>query len=251
VAVEQPALRDFYEESYGHEGPQAALFEGWRRMSAAAKADHVLALAPPALPRHARVLDVGCGDGVLLEVLHARRPAWRLAGVEIADAPVRIARDRVPYAVVERYDGARLPHPGGAFDLGVLSHVVEHVEDPVAVLREAARACRALVVEVPLEDNVSARRPSNDATRAAAGHLQRFDAAAVRAVAAAAGLRVAGALSDPLGREAHTYFAGADRRARLRGDAKWLVRAALHRASPALAQRLFTVHYAVGLRPAA
>jgi SAM-dependent methyltransferase len=243
-------LRDFYEDSYARSGEQAAEAERWRRFSAAAKADHVLALAPGGLPAGARVLDIGCGDGVLLEVLHARRPGWRLAGVEIAEAAVRIARDRVPYAAVELYDGAALPFEDAAFDLGVLSHVVEHVADPVAVLRESARACRALVVEVPLEDNVSARRPSNDATRAAAGHIQRFSARGLRTLAAQAGLVITGELSDPLGRRAHGFFAR-DARARARADAKWLVRAVTHRAVPPLARRLFTVHYAVGLQAAA
>ncbi len=45
----------------------------------------------------------------------------------------------------------RLPFRDDAFGVAVLSHVVEHLDDPVSALREASRIARFVVVEVPTE----------------------------------------------------------------------------------------------------
>ena len=50
-------------------------------------------------------------------------------------------------------------------------------------------------------------------------------------------------LQDPLPLEVHRFFAGPGRARRI-ATAKWLTRAGLSRLAPALARRLFTVHYA-------
>jgi SAM-dependent methyltransferase len=219
------------------------LYARWRALGAVAKADHVLAVVGDRLGSEARVLDIGCGDGALILELAGRRPAWRFSGVEIAERAVELAAERCPEADIRLYDGSVLPFAEGEVDLAVLSHVLEHVPDPVAVLREAGRVAARVVVEVPLEANLSARRAAKRGIAADVGHIQRFSAAGVADVARAAGLRVVADVSDPLGREVHVFFARS-RAQRARGELKWLVRAAAHGVSPRLAQRSFTVHYA-------
>jgi hypothetical protein len=156
---------------------------------------------------------------------------------------VDIARRRAEISSVELYDGLHLQVADGTYELGVLSHVLEHVQDPVALLREVSRACRAVVVEVPLEANWSARRAGKREHAAEVGHLQRLDRAAVRAIAARAGLSIAAELEDPLPAEVHRFFATTPA-GRAKGTAKWAVRAGAHRLAPAAARRAFTLHYA-------
>ena len=242
-------LREFYERSYSGSGAEAERFAAWREMSARAKADHVLALASATAGRPARVLDIGCGDGALIARLAARQPRWEFAGVEIAERAVELARARCPQAQITIYDGSSLPFERHAFELAVLSHVLEHVTDPVSVLREAARVSRLLVVEVPLEANLSTRRQSKRQIARDVGHIQRFSRRGVSGLAAQAGLRVIGELSDPLGREAHSFFADSPS-VKARAYAKWGLRAATHGVWSAAAQRLFTVHYACLCEPA-
>jgi SAM-dependent methyltransferase len=243
-------LVGFYEETYAQGEPaDASRYGRWRALGAVAKADHVQELCGRSGLSPASTLEVGCGDGALLCELRARGFGGRLEGVEIARAAVAIAASRREIDAVRLYDGARLPAPGGAYDLGILSHVLEHVPDPSALLAEVARACAAVVVEVPLERNLSARRASRRAHAQAVGHLQRLDRAAARAIVARAGLRVAGELEDPLGRAAQTFFAERPL-ARARGSLRWATRAALHRTAPGPARRLFTVHYACLCLPA-
>lgn len=186
---------------------------------------------------------------VRCSALHRRGFGGRLAGVEITEAAVEIARSREQLDSVELYDGMHLPAADGRFDLGILSHVLEHVPDPPTLLAEVARACGAVVVEVPLEANRSARRASKREHAAEVGHLQRLDRSAVRAIVAQAGLAIAAEIEDPLPLEVHRFFA-ADSRSRVIGTVKWGVRATLHRLAPPLARRAFTLHYAcLCLRP--
>jgi SAM-dependent methyltransferase len=242
--VSDPAqLVRFYDEAYSKEPAQAALYARWRALGAVGKADHVIALCRRAGVRPSSTLEVGCGDGALLTELHRRGFGGRLAGVEITEAAVEIARARPQIDSVQRYDGLHLPVAAGTYDLGILSHVLEHVPDPPALLAEVARACRAVVVEVPLEANWSARRAGKREHAAEVGHLQRLDRRAARSMIAQAGLTVGWELDDPLPAQVHRFFAGTAQ-ARVAATVKWSVRAGLHRLSPPLARRLFTVHYA-------
>jgi 2-polyprenyl-3-methyl-5-hydroxy-6-metoxy-1,4-benzoquinol methylase len=81
------------------------------------------------------VLDAGCGEGTLLRTLRANRPDLVLAGVEptIAFARHLTSETGIPVAsdLESLADGQR-------FDLVTLVHVLEHVHEPVALLRGIA-----------------------------------------------------------------------------------------------------------------
>lgn len=238
-----PLNADLYERAYSTEGEAAERYGRWRALGARAKADHVVELATRAGKRPRTLLEVGCGDGALLLELARRGFVARPDGVEISSSAVEIARRRPELGSVEVFDGERIPAADGSYDLGVLSHVLEHVADPGALLAETARACRAVIVEVPLELNLSARRASKRGGAAEVGHVQDFDRASARALATDRGLNVATELGDPLSREAHTFFADTPA-ARFRGSAKAAVRRMVFSASQGAAERLFTIHYA-------
>ena len=155
----------------------------WRALGARTKAAHARTLSARAGLAPRRVVEIGCGDGSLLLAL---AEVWRDAtfdGFELSPPAIEIARGRgIPRAGrLEAYDGERVPADDGAYDLAVLSHVLEHVPDPAPLLREAARVARRVLVEVPLEDNRSAARPAKRAEAARIGHLHAFNRADVRA----------------------------------------------------------------------
>lgn len=248
VAADRPpqdsaCLRDVYEEQYSSTGAEAMLYAGWRELCGAGKADHVVQLLE-ALPEPPHTIaDVGCGDGVLMTLLARRGVGVVRHGYDISARAVSVAGTRPEIERAERFDGLTLPVADGAYDLGVLSHVLEHVPDPLSLLRETARACRAVVVEVPLEDNASASRPSAQRGRDAIGHLHRFSRAHVHELVARAGLQIAAELADPLPRAVHRYFADTPASA-LKATVKAAGRRAIFTAAPRRAERLFTVHYA-------
>jgi len=233
----------YYERAYSHTAAEAERYARWRALGARGKAEHVIELCTRAGLSPASTLEVGCGDGALLSELHRRGFGGRVEGIELSATAAAIARSRTEIDRVEVYDGAHIAAPDRAYELGVISHVLEHVRDPRALLAETARACAAVVIEVPLEANASARRASRRARSAAVGHLRRLDREGARAIVAGAGLRTAGEVEDPLPLDVQLFFADSVR-ARLQACARWGVRAGVHGLVPPLARRLFTVHYA-------
>jgi SAM-dependent methyltransferase len=245
------SLAEFYEAGYTQSDPaRGALLGRWRALGARSKADHVMTLCRRAGLAPRTVVEIGCGDGALLEALSGRGLAETYDGFELSAPAAEIARGRGIRGArrIEAYDGARVPAADRAYDLAVVSHVLEHVPDPAALLAEAARAAGHVLVEVPLEANRSARRRAKRAQALEIGHIQAFDRAAIRSLAAGADLWVKADVGDPLPRAHHAFFAtGA--RARAAASAKWALRAALWRVAPKLAERQFTVHYAALLAP--
>jgi len=102
-----------------------------------------LSLLAPHLEPGASVLDIGCGEGYVLDEL-AARGVVNLQGVDIVD----IRRNK--NHAFSLYDGETLPFPQRSFDLVVLSFVLHHVpnEKKLALLDEALRVSRAKVVIV-------------------------------------------------------------------------------------------------------
>jgi SAM-dependent methyltransferase len=247
--VDSAELERFYDKAYSKTPAEAALYARWRALGARGKADHVIALCGRTGRRPSSTLEVGCGDGALLCELHHRGFGGRLCGLEITQAAVSIARERPELESVELYDGLHLPHPDRVFELGILSHVLEHVPDPAALLAEVARTCDAVLVEVPLEANLSARRAAKRQHAAEVGHVQRLDRSAVHGIIARGGLTVACELEDPLPAAVHRFFASSGS-ARAAASAKWALRAGVHSVAPALARRAFTLHYACLCLPA-
>jgi SAM-dependent methyltransferase len=227
------STREFYEAGYAV--PDARMGR-WRAIGARSKAAHVDTLTTRAGLTPRTVVEIGCGDGSVLAEM-ARR-GWVVDGFELAENAANAARAREVARRVERFDGEHVPAETDEYDLAVLSHVLEHVPDPLPLLKEAARVGRWVLVEVPLEDNRSARRPAKRKLSQDAGHLHAFNRADVLRLVREAGLEPRGELTDPLPYEHHAFFSGA-----AKGAVKWAVRSGLHRVGRA--ERLFTVHYAV------
>ena len=109
------------------------------------KLDAMLALAEAGT-----MLDIGCGAGRFLEAFRAEKPLWSLAGYDVGDLHKDSVRELSGADFFHGLDALReIPRK---FDLITLNHVVEHLTDPVAVLRDAAALLKpdgALVVRVP------------------------------------------------------------------------------------------------------
>ena len=97
-------------------------------------------------PPPCRVLDVGCGLGSYGRSLLTDGYAWLGAEVDAAECAA-LARLGLPHRHV---DGRTLPFADASFDAAVCLEVLEHLDDPAAVLREIHRvAPRKLLVSVP------------------------------------------------------------------------------------------------------
>lgn len=156
--------------------------EGWRDWRIEAEQLMRLAGVGPG----ARVLEVGCGAGGLLRLL-AERGAT-VAGTEPLAEALAFARQRMPDAELALVgEGPELPYPDASFDAVVGQHVLEHLEDLEAALREWRRVLRPggrLAMATP-----NARYP-DPAHFADDDHDQVYTPAELAAAAARAGFRV-------------------------------------------------------------
>jgi 2-polyprenyl-6-hydroxyphenyl methylase / 3-demethylubiquinone-9 3-methyltransferase len=92
-----------------------------------------------------RVLDVGCGGGILAESMALR--GAQVLGIDLADKPLKVARLHAMEAGIETLDyrevavealAAEMP---ASFDRVTCMEMLEHVPDPASVVR----ACAMLV----------------------------------------------------------------------------------------------------------
>lgn len=93
------------------------------------------------LPRDAEVLDVGCGDGRLARLIMERRSDVSVTGVDVLVRP----QTEIP---VRHFDGATLPYASGSVGFVMFVDVLHHTNDPMVLLREAARvACTGVIIK--------------------------------------------------------------------------------------------------------
>ena len=96
--------------------------------------DACLRTLPPKNTGH-RLLDLGCGDGSYARM--AQAAGWKVTGLENDPAACRAARSLGVSVVEAAFPPA--PLPDGSFDVVRLHHVIEHLHDPRAALREIFR----------------------------------------------------------------------------------------------------------------
>lgn len=106
--------------------------------------DVVAGLVPPG----SRVLDLGCGDGTLLEHLMRDRGCEGM-GVEIRPDDVLACIERGVPVIESDIDEGLADFGDGAFDLVVLSQTLQATRHPLRVLREVMRVGREGIVSIP------------------------------------------------------------------------------------------------------
>jgi 2-polyprenyl-3-methyl-5-hydroxy-6-metoxy-1,4-benzoquinol methylase len=101
------------------------------------------------------LLDVGCGEGVLVERWAQRLgPGRRVVGIDLEDPALQAewARRTAPNLELCVMRAEALPFGDGEFDVASAIELLEHVPDPGHTLAEMARvAQRWLLVSVPQE----------------------------------------------------------------------------------------------------
>ncbi|MFT3841468.1 MAG: class I SAM-dependent methyltransferase [Myxococcaceae bacterium] len=124
------------------------------------------------IPDGARVLDLATGVGAMAGLLRTRWPTARLTGVDLSPAQLAWARKNHRDVPISRADAARLPFAANTFDRVHCTWLLEHVPQPVPILRDVLRVLKpggyAIFTEV---DNATFETdpPSEAVTRAMNG----------------------------------------------------------------------------------
>lgn len=146
------------------------------------------------LPKRARIVDVGCGDGFHLQVLRRfGRPGWQLEGVD--PSPRAVAAARAAGLTVHAGTVEQVGLPPGSYDLALMIMTIEHVPDPLATLEAVRKALKPRGRLVVVTDNADTIDFRLFGRRHWGGyhfprHFHLFDAQTLEATAAAAGFGV-------------------------------------------------------------
>lgn len=91
------------------------------------------------ISKNAKVLDVGCGDGLLSSAILERRPDLDVVGIDVLVRP----ETSIP---VEAFDGSAIPYQDETFDSVIAVDVLHHTVSPPQLLAEMARVTRKQIV---------------------------------------------------------------------------------------------------------
>lgn len=100
-------------------------------------------LARLAVKPNDRILDVGCGTGVLLQRLNETCPQTRLVGIDPVPEMLAVAANRLHQTIELREASAeQLPFANGSFDAVISCSVFHYLREPAAALKETKRVLR-------------------------------------------------------------------------------------------------------------
>jgi 2-polyprenyl-3-methyl-5-hydroxy-6-metoxy-1,4-benzoquinol methylase len=125
----------------------------YNRIADRKRVDFIARVLRDSLNEDARVLDVGCGNGVISR--HLGRLGFNVTGVDVSDKTIEIAQSLtrdLPNVRFMRRSAEELVASGIKYDAIICSEVLEHLTNPGAlleVLHESLAANGRLIVTVP------------------------------------------------------------------------------------------------------
>jgi len=101
------------------------------------------------IKKGSKILDLGCGSGIVSNEFGKFFKA-DLLGIDITDQRIEKIRFQV-------FDGLKIPFPENYFDLTLINYVLHHTPDPVAILKEAKRISKKIIIFEDLPEGFLAK----------------------------------------------------------------------------------------------
>ena len=99
------------------------------------RVDFIANVLKTSLPPHPRILDVGCGNGVISR--HLGRLGFEVLGIDVSDKTIETAKSltTAPNVQFMKKSAEELVASGEKYEAVICSEVLEHLNDPGALLR--------------------------------------------------------------------------------------------------------------------
>jgi len=157
----------------------------WLAIGAVEKANSIERLVSPRISHPKRIVELGAGTGAIIAELQRRNFADAYVAVDYSTDATDYMKRNLTNVEVLRADIVEEP-VSGAFDVVVVSHVLEHLESPDKFLAALVRNLdfRFAVIECPLEDLAASRLKNlfRNRYQNRAGHVQFFNRRSLSAV---------------------------------------------------------------------
>jgi len=183
--------RDYYDKVYKRSLDDEA---EWLRFGSVEKARSVQILLRQSGLQPRSTLELGCGTGAVILECQRLGIGKEFTAIDYSAEAVGYLKENSQGIVCRTEDLMQLAPSEEHFDLVLLSHVLEHLEEPKEFLHDVLSRLSfdRLIVEVPLEDLMASRLKNliRDRKQNRAGHVQFFDRQTFIALLQASGLRV-------------------------------------------------------------
>ena len=141
-------------------------------------------------PQRGRLLEIGSGLGFLLDAF--RKDGWNVLGIEPYYQACRHSREALGLEVINAIlETADLPDD--SFDVVLMNHVIEHLDDPLRTLREVNRVLKTnahFVIETPRYDTLMFKLLGRrERSISCSGHIYFFTTESLRNLYRAAGFK--------------------------------------------------------------
>jgi 2-polyprenyl-3-methyl-5-hydroxy-6-metoxy-1,4-benzoquinol methylase len=80
-----------------------------------------------------RILDIGCGDGFITQII-GKKTSAKMFGIDISSSAAEMSRKRGVECKVVNIDREKIPYPEGHFDAVFCGDIIEHVYDTEGLL---------------------------------------------------------------------------------------------------------------------
>jgi len=101
-------------------------------------ARHMCLACQPYIKKGSKILDLGCGSAIIGKTFQDFFKA-EILGIDIVDKRV----EKISFQI---YDGKNIPFPENSFDLVLINYVLHHSQDPIALLKEAKRVSKKIII---------------------------------------------------------------------------------------------------------
>jgi SAM-dependent methyltransferase len=231
---------DFYSRLYASELEQEA---AWLDLTAPVKVRSVRNLLTRHHLRPATVLELGCGVGAVIRECRRSGIGTSHTAIDYSPDAILFLQARAPEirSIIADITSPEFSINGATFDLVLIPHVLEHLDDPAGFLSLTIEHIpfRNLIVEVPLEDLPAARIKNRfrDRRKNTAGHVQFFTGATFLNLLSSSGLEIIDTMTyAPVLSPAAMDLAG--KRNGWRRPA-WILRSITQRYAPMLTAAIF------------